>query len=189
MREVTLSADSLRVMALPRDRSGFVRRQCVGCRRHFKTRPSVQDGLAVQRYLAQRLPHEEVDAPSELDHSRCPYCGRGGAAEDWLTLDQRCRIDRLAQVLDHHLQHARLQQAGFARDPSARPTFLPVSPDPLPPSLGAEPEDLRVLHLICCAVDLKVQEDWDGAVHCPQCGTLHGRPPSRRRMPLSFVQE
>jgi hypothetical protein len=184
-----LSADTLRVVALPRDRSGFVRRQCGACRRHFKTRPGPQDGLAVQRFLAQQLPHEEVDAPCDLDPSRCPYCGRGAAAEEWLTLDQRTRIERLAQGLHHHLQHARLLQAGFALDPTARPTFLPVEPEPLPFSLGAEPEDMRVVHLVCCDLDLKVQPDWDGGLHCPQCGTLHGRPPSRRRMHLALIEE
>jgi hypothetical protein len=185
-----LSADALCVLALPRDRSGFVRRQCAGCRRHFKSKPSLQDGLALQRYLAQRLPHEDTDGGGELDHARCPYCGRAGAAEEWLTLDQRTRLDRLAQGLHNHVQHAWMQQAGFALDPSARPTFLPVDPDPLPPTLGSEPDDLRVLHLVCCALDIKVQEEWEGTVHCPQCGTQHGRPVSRRRAAqLTFLRE
>ncbi|MCI0670014.1 MAG: hypothetical protein L0Y64_06100 [Myxococcaceae bacterium] len=182
--KVGLSADGLRVVALPRDRSGFVRRRCGACRRHFKTRPGAQDGLAVQRFLAKQLKHQDADVPDAVEHSRCPYCGTAGAAEAWLTAGQRAHIAKLARGLEDHVQHAQMLQAGYTLDPTARPTFLPVTPEPLPFSLGTEPEDLRSVHLVCCDLDVKVQPDWDGPLHCPECGVRHGWPTHAVRVSL-----
>ena len=43
---------------LPRDASGFVRRQCPSCQRIFKTRPSRFDARVLQRRLLMLFPFE-----------------------------------------------------------------------------------------------------------------------------------
>ena len=75
----------------------------------------------------------------------------------------------------------------FSQNP--RPTFIAVAPEPLPEPLPPEPEDLRVILLVCCGEDVKAQWDWDGALYCPRCGAHHGGLSGRQQVHLEFIQE
>jgi hypothetical protein len=176
-------------IALPCDRAGFVRRQCRWCLRHFKLRPGAQDGIAVLRWLSRSLPQLELQGSEAPEHLRCPYCSQAGTTEDWLTADHRGRIERLAQRLRGVLTFTSLNQVTTGLGHTARPTFLPVPPEPLPGCLGREPNDLLPVALICCDLEVKIHADWDGGLHCPQCGTHHARSGSRRQVKLTFVPE
>lgn len=176
-------------LRLPMDRSGFVRRCCPSCDKHFKTRPSLEDGRTLWRALRQRLAHglPEGDDDGELSFWTCPYCGAPAAADDWLTESQRRAIDHFAHRYRSQLHHAQLEQAH--RDPRARPTFFPVQPEALPLALGREPDDLCAVPLICCSEELKVDPEWDSALHCPRCGVEHARPTAHLTLKLRFVEE
>ncbi len=173
---------------LPQDRSGFVRRQCRWCQRHFKLRPGMEDGVAVQRWASRTVSALAPEA-LDLEHLRCPYCSRAGTREDWLTGPQRARIERMGQRLRGEMTYASLCQLTEGLGHTARPTVLPVAPEPLTPGLGTEPDDLSRVWLLCCEAEVKVQADWDGDLCCPHCGTMHERPAPKREVKLTFLPE
>src|SRR4051812_15426343 len=51
----------LRIVRLPEDPLGFVRRECPDCHRQFKTKGWASDSASVHRRLAAQLPHENPD--------------------------------------------------------------------------------------------------------------------------------
>lgn len=178
-----------RALKLPVDRSGFVRRCCPSCNKHFKTRPMLEDGRTLWRALKNRLEHtlpEGLDE-GELSFWTCPYCGGPASSDEWLTESQRRALDHFAQRYTSQVHHARLEQA--RRDPLLRPTFMPVEPEELPRALGREPDDLAVLPLICCGDDLKVDPDWSAPIRCPRCAVEHERPTGNVTLKLRFVEE
>lgn len=176
-------------VGLPEDRSGFVRRQCRGCKRCFKLRPSEEDGEVVRRWACRMLPELSDGEPVHLEALRCPYCGVVGTREDWLTGPHRVGIERFAGRLRSVVTYTSLTQLVDGAFSGARPTVLPVSPDPLTGVLGVEPDDLRVVALVCCEVEVKVVADWPRALRCPQCGLLHHRPGKGREVSLTFIPE
>lgn len=180
---------SLRALRLPIDRSGFVRRCCPGCRKHFKTQPSLEDGRTLWRALKARLSHALPEGfdEGEVCFWTCPYCAAPAASDDWLTESQRQGIDRFAERYSSHVHHAQLEHA--TRDPLIRPTFLPVAPDALPQALGREPDDLSPLPLICCGDVLKIDPEWGAPIHCPRCAIQHTRPSPQMTVKLQFIQE
>lgn len=176
-------------VGLPEDRSGFVRRQCRACKRCFKLRAGEEDGEAVRRWAAQLIPELRETDPVHLEALRCPYCGQPGTREDWLTGPHRVGIERFAGRLRSVVTYTALHQLVDGAFQGARPTVMPVVPEALTGVLGAEPDDLRVVALVCCDLEVKVAADWPGALHCPSCGLHHHRPVRPGDVKLTFIPE
>jgi hypothetical protein len=158
------------LLSLPRDSAGFVRRQCPHCGRQFKTRPFPADGLAVQRYLSQTLPHEnlhEVDGAAGI-HS-CLYCGKAAAPEEWLTDEHRGFLDRIAGTFAQEVRYEQLSYPVRTLRENPRPTFVLVPPESRRTALPPEIDDLELVPLVCCAEEAKV-EPGRVATYCPRCG-------------------
>ena len=159
---------------LPRDRLNFVRRECGGCHRQFKVRLTELDGLMALRRMASQVTHENGHEASCLDvERRCPYCGVTGQDDDWFTAEQRAFIDKRAESLNQEIRYEILAQC--ERSLSANPylTFLPVRPTRSDAELKAEPDDMRVLPLLCCGEEVKISENWPGPLFCFYCGCEH----------------
>lgn len=175
---------------LPRDASGFVRRQCPRCQRVFKTRPGPVDAAVVQRRLASLFPfenaHESFDA---VPDGSCLYCGHRAAADEWLTREQHEYLELLARAWANHVRYEQLAYVSRTLTHNPRPTFILVTPEPLPDTLGPEPDDLRTLFLVCCGEEVKALWDWDTPFFCPRCGAHHGGLSGKRQLHLRFIQE
>jgi hypothetical protein len=176
-------------VTLPEDRSGFVRRQCRWCKRCFKLRPGEEDGEVVRRWAARMIPELQEAEPMHLEALRCPYCAQGGTREDWLTGQHRVGIERFAGRLRSVVTYTALHQLVDGAFQGARPTVVPVVPDDLTGVLGVEPDDLRVVSLVCCDFEVKVVADWPGSIHCPNCGLEHLRPTLSTDVKLTFIPE
>ncbi|SEM15544.1 hypothetical protein SAMN05444354_112118 [Stigmatella aurantiaca] len=177
-------------VGLPKDPSGFVRRQCPHCQRTFKTMPSPFDARVLQRRLASIFPFENVDEGFEPVPSwHCLYCGHHADGDEWLARDHSDYLEALARGWANHVRYEQLSHVSRTLSQNPRPTFVAVAPDALPEGPSQDPEDLRVIPMVCCGEDVKAQWDWDGPFHCPRCGTRHGEPGGRHHIQLEFIQE
>ena len=177
-------------LALPRDPQGFVRRQCPHCRRQFKTRPSSLDGASLQQALAQAVTHQNLDDQrASLKRWVCFYCGKSSAPEEYLTLEHRGWVNRVATALAERVRYEQLSHVTRTLAQNPRPTFVPMRPPPLPGVLPMEPDDMRRFLMLCCGDEVKAATGWQQRYHCPRCGTEHdgGRPIPK--MPLRLVPE
>jgi hypothetical protein len=179
-------------VSLPRDPSGFVRRQCPKCLRVFKTRPSRFDARSLHRRLVTLFPfenpHEGYDA---VPTWTCFYCGYRADADEWLVRDHVAYLEELARALANHVRYEQLSHISRTLSQNPRPTFVAVAPEPLPPPVTMAPEedDLHPLYLVCCAEEAKALWDWEGPFYCPRCGAHHAGGTGRRELTLEFIQE
>ena len=177
-------------VVLPRDASGFVRRQCPSCQRIFKTRPSRFDSRALHRRLVALFPFENPHEGYEpVPTWTCFYCGHQADADEWLVRDHVAYLESLARSLANHVRYEQLSHVSRTLAQNPRPTFVAVAPDALPEGMPEEPEDLRPLHLVCCGDEVKSLWDWDGPFYCPRCGAHHGGLSGRQQLHLEFIQE
>jgi hypothetical protein len=167
---------------LPKDVLGFIRRECSHCKRHFKTASMPGDGPMIARVLAIE---EETDAAFETgwipDSITCVYCGRTNPLETFLPFAQRSYLESVAKVVKQQVQAARLKlvHTRFALKPA--PTYVPVEPPKMPEPSLREPNDMKVMPVLCCSDEVKVQHAWSGAVHCPRCASRQLPNPTIRR--------
>lgn len=161
-------------LALPRDSAGFVRRVCPHCQREFKTRPFPTDGLAVQRELMRGLRHENAQETAGIALRACLYCGRLAAPEQWLTEEQRRFLGWHGEALGAQVRYLQLTHVLRTLSVNPRVTFLVLPPANPEPRVPVEPDDLRLIPLVCCGEEAKSLEGWGGSVYCPRCGTRQG---------------
>lgn len=124
--------------------------------------------------MAARLAHanrEEAQWP--LERRTCPYCGAEADDDAWFTAEQRAFLDDRAQSLGLEVRYEQLAHVERTLPSNPSPTFLPVRPAPRDQALRAEPDDMRVVPLLCCREELKVSESWLGTVRCFYCGLEH----------------
>lgn len=160
------------IFRLPVDLDGFVRRECPSCRREFKTRPSPHDGAAMQRVLIGALTHangDEVEAQPPV--RACPYCGHQGPGEEWIWAAFRKELEQIASAYAEHVRYEQLMHVPRTLAHNPGPTFVPVTPRPLPPRLRGDPlgHFLR-LELLCCGEEIKVRPADAEHLICPHCG-------------------
>ncbi|MBN1210145.1 MAG: hypothetical protein JXB05_35160 [Myxococcaceae bacterium] len=185
-----MSAPERLEVTLPRDPSGFVRRQCPACLRIFKTRPSRFDSRSVHRRLVMLFPFENPHEGYEpVPTWTCFYCGHRAEADEWLVRDHVAYLEELARGLANHVRYEQLAHISRTLSQNPRPTFVAVAPEPLPEGMPLEEEDLRALHLVCCDEEVKALWDWDGPFYCPRCGAHHAGPTGRQVLQLEFIQE
>ncbi len=177
-------------VALPRDSAGFVRRQCPSCQRIFKTRPSPVDARLLQRRLVSLFPFENAhEAFDPVPEWHCLYCGHRAEADAWLVREHSECVEALARAWANHVRYEQLAHISRTLSQNPRPTFVAVTPEPLPATFPPEAEDLRVVPLVCCGEEVKSLWDWDGPLYCPRCGAHHGGLSSRQQVHLQFIQE
>jgi hypothetical protein len=175
---------------LPRDASGFVRRECPQCRRAFKTRPSHQDARILQRRLASLFPFENAhESFDEVPEWSCPYCGHRAPGDEWLTEAQQEHLEALGRAWANHVRYEQLAYVHRTLPDNPRPTFVTMEPEALPGPMPPEPDDLRVLSLVCCGEEVKALWDWEGPLYCPRCGVWHGGLSGRQQIHLKFIEE
>lgn len=185
-----MSAPERLEVALPRDASGFVRRQCPSCLRVFKTRPSRFDARILQRRLLVLFPFENPHEGYEpVPTWTCFYCGQRAEADEFLVRDHVAYLEDLAKGLANHVRYEQLAHVTRTLSQNPRPTFVVVAPEELPRYMSPEPEDLRPIHLVCCVEEVKALWDWDGPFYCPRCGAHHGGLSGRQQIHLEFIQE
>lgn len=154
-------------ISIPLD-NGFLRRECPSCERQFKwyTEPT------------EDRPDQYED-PSDYF---CPYCGERASSDAWFTTEQ----------VEFAADHARVQMEGevgrmlerTARDfnrrsgSSSGPLGFSVSMEyergrRTPKPTLREPSDMREVKPLCHPWEpIKVDEGWQGDIHCLICGTV-----------------
>lgn len=161
-------------MTLPRDSLGFVRRECPACHRPFKILGTNLEGQLVferlSAYVAHANPHE-ADWPEGM--RTCPYCSTAATDDQWFTAEQRAFLDRRAEVFGLEIRFEQLAHVERTLAVNPWPTYLPVRPGKPDPELRAEPDDMRLVPLLCCREEIKIAESWTGSVWCFFCGTEH----------------
>lgn len=167
----------LRVVRLPEDALGFVRRECPSCHRQWKTRAWASDAPAIHRRLARHLPHENPDElfmTSVTEQLRaCPYCGHKAGAESFFTAEQRAHVEHLAQAYGNLVRHELLMQVQRTLSQNPYPTFVPMKPEAPPAPMRDDTDDMRVVHFVCCGEDARVERFWRRNLHCSRCGIEH----------------
>lgn len=161
-------------LKLPLDRRGFLRRECATCHRQFKLRWREHDAVLVSRRLGAVLPHvngDELAAPTPGRH--CPYCSSQAEADEWWTEEQRLFLSRKAAAIGEEIRFEQLRQVERTLALNPYPTFLPVAPTPFRYMVRPDPDDMRVIPLVCCNEEVKVRDSWKGGIHCPFCGVEH----------------
>lgn len=155
MSEVTLS------MSLPLDSDGFLRRECPGCERQFKWRPTPPDAVESSG---------DINAESEGEYF-CPYCHQPAATGAWWTQEQVAFARELAtaEIVGPQLRDLRrsvedINRGGFLRTETE--LTIGSRPEPL-----TEPDDMIRIDTPCHPEEpLKVDETWDDDVACLVCG-------------------
>ncbi len=161
-------------LALPADRLGFVRRQCPECRRPFKIKGARLDSLSLLRRIAGQVAHLNAHETVRAAGSRhCPYCRFAAPEESFLTPEQQAFLDQRAEAFSLELRYEMLAHVERTLADNPNPTFLAVRPEPSKTQLADEPNDMRVLPLLCCREELKLPESWPGPVCCFFCGAVH----------------
>ena len=164
-------------LKLPLDRRGFLRRECGICHRQFKLRWSEQDPVHVLRRLGMEVPHVNAhEVRVEPTQRTCPYCGTRDEVDAFWTEEQRLFLSRRAAALGAEIRFEQLRHVERTLGQNPHLTILPVAPEPPQGSVRAEPDDMRVVPMVCCGEDVKVRDTWTGAVHCPFCGAEHELP-------------
>lgn len=164
-------------LKLPLDRRGFLRRECETCHRQFKLRWREHDAVLVMRRLGAELPHVNADEVETSAARRvCPYCAARASADAFWTEEQRLFLSRKAASLGEEIRFEQLRHVERTIGQNPNLTFLPVPPQPGKLGVRAEPDDMRVVPMVCCGEDVKVRDTWSGAVHCPFCAAEHAIP-------------
>lgn len=150
-------------ISLPLD-SGFLRRQCPNCGRHFKWHHGPTDDR----------PNDVADPPMYY----CPYCGEPARPDEWLTDEQAEYVRGMAagpamrEITDELKDIARRtrRKSRGLLSMSVKSSGQPEPPDPL-----TEPNDMVVIASPCHSWEpVKVLNDWREPVHCLVCGQLYG---------------
>ncbi len=161
-------------VGLPQDSLGFLRRECPSCHRLFKVKAAHTESQRVFRRVAAHVVHaNDPEAYWPLVHRTCPYCAHRAEEDRWFTAEQRAWLDRRGKALSLELRYEQLAHVERTPSLNPNPTFLPPRREAPPGVLQAEPDDMRVLPLLCCREELKVRESWSGPVHCFYCGVEH----------------
>lgn len=161
-------------LKLPLDRRGFLRRECATCHRQFKLRWSESDAVLMLRRLGSVLRHvNEHEVTPHPMRRHCPYCGARADADSWWTEEQRLFLTKKAAALGEEIRFEQLRHVERTLSSNPYLTFLPVAPTPFRYTVRPEPDDMRVIPLVCCGEDVKVRDSWNGRIHCPFCGVQH----------------
>jgi hypothetical protein len=161
-------------LAFPRDASGFVRRRCAGCKRAFKVRWTHADGALLLRALCSLVRHFNAGELGPPLARFCPYCSHSAQAEGYWTDEQRSFLEEQAGHLRGEVRYFQLRHVEDRLGDNPYITFVLVRPPPPEAAeLPAEPDDMRVFHLVCCGEPVKLQGGWTGRVTCHFCKSVH----------------
>lgn len=151
---------------LPFDASGFLRRACPACGRHFKLR--AEGDTVLQVVIAEAVTHANAEELPRETALHCPYCGHTARARLFLTDLQRSWVEGWVKLVDASLQRERLRivEGHVALNPAS---FDLEAPDRFP-----EPDDLVDAPLFCCGERLRLRSTWSDGWFCPRCRVWHG---------------
>jgi hypothetical protein len=144
----------------------------------------------VQQLVNEHLSQTDCDDDAvTLTQLTCSYCGRAETVDAMLTSDQRGYLERFGKALAEHVRYQMLSYVARTLSHNPQPTFVPVHPGQLPGEMRAEPDDMKIVPLICCGDEAKVASGWDEPYFCPRCGYEQKNGVRRRRVELSFIPE
>lgn len=178
------------LLRLPADRMGFVRRECPACHRQFKVRQTSLDGEEIFNRLHGQVNHcneHEGLGCAEAAVRCCPYCGSRAADGGWFTAEQRAWLDKRAQSFGEELRYEQLAHVERTLSVNPYPTFLALRPKKPTVTLRPEPDDMRLVPLLCCGESLKVTDTWVGTLTCFYCGCEHDYAEALIRQRLSRI--
>ena len=147
-------------LAFSQDSTGFVRRACPACARHFKLGPPLAEDTSATTVFIALVRHANVDELRGPPTRFCPYCGFAATADRFLTKAQRDYLEARARLLADTVSLA---------PPSDGQAPWEEQPRPAP-----EPDDMRPARLMCCADELKLKGSWMRPFFCPHCRLRHG---------------
>lgn len=172
-------------VSLPRDSTGFVRRGCPVCSRHFKLKNLPIEDRALQGALLSSLAHANGDDAGPLPIRHCPYCAHSTTADLFLTPTHRHYVEGWAQWLAAQVRYEQLRLVERTLNLNPYVTFLTVTPNEAVPELPPEPDDLSAVLLSCCREELKIGFGWTEEIFCPFCRRRQVARSARRRIPFS----
>ena len=173
-------------ISFPLDDDGFFRRQCPLCTREFKIKMTkeeltdiAQKGL--EDYLLQADLIEQNDDHGWNDGQEepfCPYCGQQSTWSDWWTDEQSEFIGVIvhniaADIMNPHLKKMEKTMRNINQSGFVSMKMSATKMDKKEPWISPEENDLIVFPLPCCDRELKIDDDWNGTVHCHFCGFPH----------------
>lgn len=143
-------------VSLPVD-DGFLRRQCPTCEREFK-------------WFTEEAEERPEDA-YEPEVYFCPYCGVNASIDQWWTTAQLDYMEQAAVGPITEVVHDELDAMARRIKSSFIDVRFKPGPAPPPPQPLDEPPDMVIVEPPCHAYEpLKVDESWDGPLHCLVCG-------------------
>ena len=153
-------------ISLPLDSSGFLRRACPSCEREFKW-----------------LSTDDVDSGASLDEYFCPYCGVPAPPDEWFTVEQSRYIEE--EILDKAVRpsvddlNESLQRMGRSSGGLIEFSAGVEIPERQQAAPVYEPDDMRQISPACHPSEpVKVDDGWNGPVHCLCCGSLSDDAPN-----------
>jgi uncharacterized Zn-finger protein len=165
MKGVPMSTVTINI-SLPTDNEGFLRRECPYCKRQFK--------------LIIQSTDEEVsgDSGSEGDEKDiyCPYCGQSADRNSFWTEEQ---VRFMRETATQKVVAPMVDEFGDKLEKMSRKTdfikFKAERTQTKRPVISPEPDDMIRMRPPCCGEDVKIEEDWEGPIHCVICGRKQDR--------------
>lgn len=133
------------------DSEGFVRRECPKCEREFKLQTLEKD--------FQTPP---VKNSGEVT---CPYCKHRSSADQWWSKNQVKYINDMQSFFAFNFitpKALKIKSTPFV----TVKTTITQTEEPIMPS---EIDDMKRISITCCERDIKILENWNGDIVCPDC--------------------
>jgi hypothetical protein len=139
------------------DPSGFIRRECPTCEREFKWFHGATEG--------------KPDDFIEPDVYFCPYCGEPSGQDTWWTPAQLEYAQEMAAgPINEYIVGELKSMFKPSRRSEVRVDVSGVSYPETPAPL-IDPDDMTMVEPPCHPFEpLKVQDNWEGMLHCLMCG-------------------
>jgi len=171
-------------LPFPLDEDGFLKRKCPLCYREFKVFLEEEELTDLAQKGIDSFILEKEEEETNLDKGEssraefvCPYCGQQTPSDSWWTQKQLAYLRIIAKNI----------MAKVVNENSIHPlkrTFQKSSPGIVSirfEGRGLEQEEpwvfpeinLGIFDLPCCQRKIKIEENWQGKVHCFFCGFPH----------------
>lgn len=174
-------------ISFPLDKDGFFRRECPLCCKEFKLLLKKEElaDIAQKGIDSFMLEEEEDKTNSENSDVQqheffCPYCGQLANEGSWWTQEQLAYItifakNIMAKMVNEHF--IRPLQRNFGRPSSGLISmqFKGKEMKEQEPWISPETDDMDIFELPCCQRKMKIEDGWEGKVHCFFCGFPHAQ--------------
>lgn len=165
-------------ISLPLDEDGYFRRECPLCLKEFKVlltdeeRGEFENGIL--NSLVDKNSDETID-DEQIEHF-CPYCGQNSKADAWWTQEQLEYINSIVQnIFAKILNENLINPLKSSSRNNSNIKFEGKEIEAEDSWIQPETNDMKIFGLPCCQRKIKIQDTWDGPVHCYFCGFIHDK--------------